>query len=280
MEEIMIENYDQIGYWTEVKLDIVREYAGAYSRIMAAQQSPSLHHIYIDAFAGAGVHISKSTGQYVPGSPLNALLISPPFKEYHLIDLDSSKANSLRVITNGNSKVTVYEGDCNLILLRDVFPHAKYEEYHRALCLLDPYGLDLNWEVIAEAGRMRSMDIFLNFPVQDMNRNVLWRNPDPVTPEQKERMTAFWGDDSWRQIAYDTTGNLFGLPIKQTNESIANAFRDRLKKVAGFAYVPEPMPMCNSMNSVVYYLFFASQKPVAQNIVRNIFNKYRCKGTQ
>ncbi len=25
--------YDEIGYWSEVKLDIVREYAAAYSKI-------------------------------------------------------------------------------------------------------------------------------------------------------------------------------------------------------------------------------------------------------
>jgi len=274
----MIGNFDEIGYWTEVKLDIIREYAGAYSRIMAAQRGPVLYHVYIDAFAGAGVNISKSTGQYVPGSPLNALLISPPFREYHLIDLDRSKANSLRGLTSGNPKVKVYEGDCNQILLRDVFPLTKFEDYRRALCLLDPYGLHLNWDVIAEAGRMRSVDIFLNFPVEDMNRNVLWRNPDSVDPTQVERMTAFWGDESWRKVAYDTTGNLFGWPQKQPNDAIARAFQERLQKVAGFAYVPEPIPMRNSKNAVVYYLFFASQNPVAKKIVGQIFNKYRDRG--
>jgi three-Cys-motif partner protein len=70
--------FDEIGYWSEVKLDIVKEYAAAYSKILSAQKSPSLHHIYIDAFAGSGIHISKSTGEYVQGSPMNALLIRPP----------------------------------------------------------------------------------------------------------------------------------------------------------------------------------------------------------
>ena len=80
--------FDEIGYWSEVKLDIVKEYAAAYSRILAAQTSPTLNHIYIDAFAGAGVHISKRTGEFVPGSPFNALNVQPPFGEYHFIDLD------------------------------------------------------------------------------------------------------------------------------------------------------------------------------------------------
>ncbi len=37
------------------------------------------------------------------------------------------------------------------------------------------------------------------------------------------------------------------------------------------------MPMRNSKGVIVYYLFFASNKPVAANIVTDIFNKYRKK---
>ena len=36
-----------------------------------------------------------------------------------------------------------------------------------------------------------------------------------------------------------------------------------------------PLPMKNKKNAVVYYLFFASQKPVAQKIITAIFDKYR-----
>lgn len=270
--------YDEIHYWSEVKLDIIKEYAGAYSRILNAQKNPSLYHVYLDAFAGAGMHVSKATGGFVKGSPLNALLIEPPFKEYHLVDLDSAKIDSLRKISAEYPNVTIHEGDCNTLLLEKVFPRVKYKDYKRALCLLDPYGLHLNWEVIRTAGQMQSIEIFLNFPVADMNRNVLWGNPEKVDQQQAARLTAFWGDESWRKAAYSRTGNLFGWEEKTDNESMAEAFRTRLKKVAGFAYVPEPMPMRNKKGAVVYYLFFASQKPVAADIVKDIFKKYRTKG--
>jgi three-Cys-motif partner protein len=271
--------YDEINYWSEMKLDIIKEYAGAYSKIMTAQLKPPLYHVYIDAFAGAGIHISKSTGEFVPGSPLNALLINPPFKEYHLIDLDGEKVGSLRRIAKDYQDVTIYEGDCNNLLVEKVLPRANYNEYKRALCILDPYGLHLNWEVIKLAGQMKSIEIFLNFPVADMNRNVLWRNPDKVDPQQAARMTAFWGDETWRQAAYNTTGNLFGWEEKTDNDSVAQAFRLRLKKDAGFKYVPEPVPMRNSVGAIVYYLFFASQKPVAANIITYIFNIYKDRGS-
>ena len=270
--------FDEINYWSEVKLDIVREYAQAYSKILSSKKQASLYHIYVDAFAGAGIHISKSTGEFVSGSPLNALLVDPPFCEYYFIDLDGDKANSLRSFTANHSNVHVYEGDCNKLLLSEVFPRAEHKSYKRALCLLDPYGLHLNWEVIQTAGQMKSVEIFLNFPMADMNRNILRRNPENVAPAQIARMNSFWGDNSWREAAYDTTQNLFGLELKTGNIPIVEAFQERLRTVAGFKYVPEPIPMRNSKGAVVYYLFFASQKPVAMNIVEQIFNKYRNKG--
>ena len=51
----------EIGYWSEVKLDIIREYAAAYSTILIAQRRPALKHVYIDAFSGAGFHVAKGT---------------------------------------------------------------------------------------------------------------------------------------------------------------------------------------------------------------------------
>lgn len=224
------------------------------------------------------MHLSKSTCEYVQGSPLNALLINPPFKEHHLIDWDNKKVDSLKSLTEKHANVTIYDGDCNALLLGKVFPHAKYEEYKRALCLLDPYGLHLNWDVMLTAGQMKSIEIFLNFPVMDMNMNVLWSDPSKVDPEQAGRMTAFWGDESWRKAAYNTTGHLFGWEEKTDNAAIAEAFRQRLKTVAGFSFVPEPIPMRNTKGAVVYYLFFASQNKAGETIVTDIFKKYRNRG--
>jgi three-Cys-motif partner protein len=270
--------YDVVNYWSEIKLDIVRDYASAYSHILSTRQRPTLTHIYIDAFAGAGTHIARSTGDFIPGSPLNALRVVPPFKEYHFIDLDAGKADSLRSIAGSRPNVWVYEGDCNSLLLEKVFPRVRFESYRRGLCLLDPYGLHLNWTVIAEAGHMKSLEVFINFPVMDMNRNVLHNDPDSADAKQAARMTAFWGDETWHDAAYNTEGNLFGWEEKTGNEALAEAFRKRLQKVAGFAYVPIPVPMRNSKGATVYYLFFASQQPVAEKIVKDIFDKYRNRG--
>jgi three-Cys-motif partner protein len=274
--------FDEIGYWSEVKLDIIRKYAAAYSSILSSRKKPSFKHFYIDAFAGAGVHKAKASDRLVAGSPTNALAIEPPFHEYHFIDLNPSKVARLEELTKARANVHVHSGDCNQILLEEVLPRVKYEEYRRGLCLLDPYGLDLDWRVIAKAGQMKSIEIFLNFPVLDMNRNVLWRTREGVSAARKKRLSTFWGDESWRTAAYKPAAQseMFG-PIpdeKVTNEEIAEVFRRRLRDVAGFAHVPAPMAMRNSNNAIVYYLYFASQKPVAKEIVEDIFRMYRNRG--
>lgn len=272
------QKYDEIGYWSVVKLDIIKEYASAYTRIMAAQHDPSFTYIYIDAFAGSGRHISRRTREFIPGSPLNALNIEKPFHEYHFIDLNNVKVAQLESVAGERDDVFIYHGDCNVILMEQVLPLADYSKYRRALCILDPYGLHLNWEIIRTAGKMKSIEIFLNFPVMDINMNVLKHDQSKVDREQMDRMNAFWGDESWREIAYmkSKQRSLFGneREEKTTNAALEAGFRRRLKEVAGFKYVPEPMPMKNSNDAIVYYPYFASQKPAAKDLVNDIFKKY------
>lgn len=273
---------DEIGRWTEVKLDILKRYATEYSKILHNQTNPPFFHVYIDAFAGAGFHLSKATGEMVLGSPLNALLVEPPFREYHLIDLDGDRVQGLREIVGPRTDVFLYEGDSNQKLLKEVFPRVRRDDfsrggYKRGLCLLDPYGLTLDWKVIREAGTMQSLDIFINFPIYAININVLRHNPTSALPGEVEKMTRYWGDESWRQVAYEKSSpDLFGNTDleKVSNERFADAFRARLKDVAGFKRVPKPLPMFNSKGSIVYYLFFASQKDTAEDIVTYIFDKF------
>ncbi len=274
-----IERLDVVGYWTEIKLQIIQEYAKAYAQVLNKQRLIK-HVAYIDGFAGAGVHISKESGEVIEGSPARALSIQPRFTHYHFVEMNPARVERLRGMSP-KEDVSVYQGDCNEVLLQQVFPKCRYEGFRRALCLLDPYALNPNWEVVETAGKMRSIEIFLNFMIMDANMNVLWNNPDTVPMDQAARMTKFWGDDSWRSSAYKTEQGLFGpMEEKAPNESVVAAYRKRLKEIAGFKHVPEPLPMCNTRGAVVYYLFFASQNSTGNKIAEHIFKKYRDRVTR
>ena len=207
--------FEEVGQWSEIKLEILEKYGAAYAKILGATR---LKKFYIDGFSGAGRHLSKQSGQEIEGSPARALRISPRFDRYYFIDMNPQKTAYLQRLCDGRSDVSIHTGDCNAHLTNEVLPKIKFELYNRALCLLDPYGLHLDWEVMLQAGQSKAIDIFLN---------------------------------------------------------IVEAFQKRLKDVAGFKFVPDPLPMRNSNNAVVYYLFFASQQPVAEDIITDIFKKYR-----
>lgn len=268
---------DELGEWSVLKLDIVEKYGHAYTTAFN-NRGARLKKFYIDGFSGAGVHLVKKTRTQIEGSPARALRVTPPFDGFHFIDLDPAKANHLRNLCEGRQDVEVHTEDANQCL-KTLLPTIQYSDYKRALCLLDPYGLHLDWEIAQIAGQLGTIDMFLNFPIMDMNRNTLLWKPELAEPDDVARMTRFWGDESWKQVAWmeSKQPDMFRVtePEKQPNKVIAEAFRERLKKVAGFAYVPEPLPMTNKKNVVLYYLFFAAKNPAAANIIKGIFQRAR-----
>lgn len=279
---------DEIGDWSIDKLAILKSYAEQYSQVLQNQRASSgerrFRYGYIDGFAGAGEHVRKETHEIVPGSPLNALKVKHGFDEYHFVDIDPSRVARLRKLAGNDAHVTVHHGDCNTVLLDEVLPRYRYEDFARALCFLDPYGMHVSWDVLKRAGTMRSIEIFLNFPIADINRNAKRAKLEDVEFEHRKRMTTLWGDETWHAAMFtksrqQTFFELFGDSTPEMenagNDGLAAAFMERLKSAAGFMYVPQPVPMKNSKNAIVYYLFFASNNETGYRIANHIFKKYR-----
>lgn len=269
--------FDKINKWSEVKLDIIQAYAIPYMKIM---RNNKFNACYIDGFSGAGEHIRKNSGVRVAGSPSRVMSIPQPFDTYHFVDLDGDKTKYLREICRKNFphiNAVIETGDCNDVLLR-ILPKYSWGKLDRLFCLLDPYGLHLNWNVIEKMGHMGIVDLILHFPIMDINRNAIWHNPDRVSANGIQRMNSFWGDSTWRDIAYRESlqKDMFGSPIqeKQNNNVLITAFQKRLKNKGQFEFVPKPMPLKNKTNAAIYYLFFASQNKIANKIATYLFTKY------
>jgi three-Cys-motif partner protein len=160
----MTTEIDEIGYWSEIKLEILEKYAKPYNQILLKNQ---FHPSYIDGFAGAGHHKAKGSSRLIEGSPTRALGVDPPFERFFFVDSDADRVSRLKRIAGNRPNVHVYQGDCNDVLVDGIFPRISYARRERALCILDPYGLQLNWETIRAAGNSKAIEIFLNFPVMD-----------------------------------------------------------------------------------------------------------------
>ena len=268
-------NKDEIGPWSEIKLDILRDYAAPYSRIL---KSNRFRHGYIDAFAGPGLHVKKAGGEEVLGSPLVALGIQPPFYEYHFIDLDGEKVDFLRTQVGSRPDVKFYNADCNQVMLESVLPRFSFAQRTRALCVLDPYKLTLDWKVVCAAGSSGAVEVFINFPIMQMNRNCKHEHTSRILPGELEAMDCFWGDRSWHSAMFRPSAqtNLFGDEEmdKTENRDLVTAYCKRLKEVAKFSFVADPLPMRNSRNAIVYYLIFAGPNETGWRIVQDIYRKY------
>ena len=166
---------------------------------------------------------------------------SPPFDGFYFIDMNPKKTSCLQKTCEGRSDVQIHTGESTAYLTQEVLPKIQYRNFNRALCLLDPYGLHLDWEVMRLAGQSQAVDMFLNFPVMDMNCNAIWHHPEKVPRDGIDRMNRFWGDELWRAAAYAESPqmSMFGPElVKQPNDAIVAAFMKRLQEVAGFSFVP------------------------------------------
>jgi three-Cys-motif partner protein len=132
--------FDEIGIWSELKLEIVEQYGAAYTK--AFSHTPNLKKYYIDGFSGAGVHVAKRTKAQIEGSPARALKISPPFDGFYFIDMDADKTAYLEKLCANRKDVHIYTGDTNPYL-KTLLPTIQYEKFNRALCLLDLTGCTL-----------------------------------------------------------------------------------------------------------------------------------------
>jgi three-Cys-motif partner protein len=174
--------------------------------------------------------------------------------------------------------VHFHSGDCNTILVDKVFPLIDYRQYRRALCFLDPYGLDVRWGVLEAAGQQGTIDLLLNFSIMNLNRNALPASRNALTDVHRERMELAWGA-GWEEELYAPTPepDLFEEQYEKIEqERIVTAYGNRLVHLAGFKFCSEPILFVNSKNAPLYYLLFASpNQKAAKNISSYLVKKYR-----
>lgn len=264
---------DELHAWSLVKLDILSTYLPKYTQIL--KNFGFSKRAYVDAFAGAGSALKKKTGHGVETSPLRALAVDPAFSELHFVEHNRRKAEHLAKSVAHDKRATVHRGDCNVVL-KDILPKYRWEDRWRVFCFLDPYGMQLSWDIVQLCGSLKTAEVLINFPIEGINRNVLRNDQSKVHPNTIAAMNKIWGDESWREASRSPQSSLFSLMgeeddwLKGSNQQLADAFRERLKKVAGFECVPKPAEMRNSRGAIVYYLFFAGPKKSGADITGHL----------
>lgn len=286
------------GYWTDKKLELVHKYLRAYTIIFDRNpKAQNLHTIYLDAFAGTGYRNLPSTHEenllvelgeeetqdFLKGSARIALEVAPPFKEYIFIEKDPEYAHELEnlrvefLATRPN--IDIHKENANTFL-RTWLQNMNWR-FTRAVVFLDPYGMQVDWEIIELIGRTKAIDLWLLFPLGVAVNRLLTRSAPP-TEKWADALTRIFGTDAWQQAFYPRKKQLtlFGeeeIQAKQANfESIGQFFLQRLQTVFT-AVAPNPFVLTNSKNNPLYWLYFASGNPkgapTAVKIARDILGK-------
>ncbi|MBU4284832.1 three-Cys-motif partner protein TcmP [Patescibacteria group bacterium] len=269
------DQFDEVGRWSEDKLSLLKKYLEAYTKIMKNQRWCKGYY-YIDAFAGTGKPKARDEKRFIDGSPCCALSIKNPFTAYFFIEKEKWRIKKLESIKRRfkDLEIIIKNDDCNEVLTK-LIPQFPYSSFKRVLVFLDPFGMNISWEIIEQAAKIKTIEIFLNMPIMAINRACLLNNPSKLTQKHIERMNRFWGNNDWQNIMYIDASTLFG-PIKIKDyidgKKLSEYFIKRLKSV--FEYVSLPLIMRNSKNTPLYCLIYAGHNDKAKKIVEDIFKHF------
>ncbi len=221
-----------VGPWAEAKLDSLEAYLEFYCTALSKQP---FKRIYIDAFAGACVAQVRgrdATGgpffydpadeearrDFIFGSPVRALELQRGFHHHYFFDLDTTRAEFLRTITAGRGDVTVENGDCNPLICK-LAPSLKRPDL-RGVAFLDPYGAHLEWATLEALADTGTMEVVINFPVAMAINRLITRSGD-VPQTWSDQLTACFGTEEWREVAYSSEPDLFGGEVTTKKYDVA-----------------------------------------------------------
>lgn len=264
------------GDWTKEKLTIIEDYLQFYVNALSKQK---VQLIYIDAFAGSG-KTELQSGETIDGSALISLKYN--FDKYYFIELDEERSRCLNEEINTRfhekkDKVKVITGDSNSEL-KKLF--RSLTVYQRGVMFLDPYAMQLEWDVLETAKQTNILDIWYLFPLNALTRNLYKKMSMPIAT--KNKVTQILGTNEWEKELYHQSAQLsiFGdEPLERVNfDRLVDFVRQRL--INSFPYVsPQSRMLKNSNNSPMFILFFMmtnkSGKAIGlgSKVVTDIFNK-------
>ncbi len=289
------------GRWTEEKLDAFEKYVNVYLTIMNSyREKNDWKLIYFDGFAGSGSR-SEDDNQgvsdlmhdlfnddYIDEEELNTYkgaaervlgIEQTGFDWYYFIDKDKASSQQLeerlaRFKSNRNLVFRTSDANEQIAMLANSLHNNKNLA---SLVLLDPFGMQVDWESIAQLKGTRT-DLWILIPTGVIVNRLLDRKGEMT---HIEKLTSFFGkdEDFLRDYFYKkrTVETLFGETeivekVKQPIEMIAKLYIEQLNTI--FDHVTEkPLVLYNSRSTPIFHFACASNNSTAIKIAGQIISK-------
>ncbi len=270
------------GEWTEKQLDAFSNYLEAYLGI--SPQNPYWRTIYFDGFSGNGAAKPVEAPLWYPpgaaateeswykGSAERVIRLDKSFDYYYFVHNHES-INALKTKVTGLAEA---EGKTILFRHRECGREIKHlseamkSDDYSALLLLDPFGMQIEWDAIATLKGTRS-DLWICMPTSVMVNRFLGATGKL---ENLEPLESFFGlsveeirDELQRnekQITLFAEDERAGN-ITRSLHHLANLYIRQLRTI--WQHVTEtPITLSNGQNQPVYHFLFATNNPAAATL--------------
>lgn len=256
-------------------------------------------YYYIDAFAGTGISELRTSSisdsaplldlvegysedheneEFLDGSALVSIQIENPFTGYVFIEKNPDRAaklaHSVKGLEISPKRVRIYQQDAISVLRERVLNSPAVDwRRHRAVVFLDPFAMQVSWEIIEALAATKAIEVIINFPLGMGIRRLLHRNPK-LPRNRKDYLNHYFGSPEWYDIVYASSGNLFGeetpTKVPDAEKKLAVWYRKRLKSVFGYATAPRLIR--NTKGSHLYCLYWAGPNATGYKIADHIMN--------
>ena len=279
------------GEWSKKKLMILDDYLGFYTK--ALKNQPFQLH-YIDAFAGSGTHVTKTSKkaegfweeeqEVFVGSVRRALAAEPTFDVYHFNDIKAAHILELQKIRAEYPEldIRITHMDANEIVPKLCRQMGVSD---RAILFLDPYATQVNWETVRAVAQSKRVDLGLLFPISALAR---------MTPKEKVKIPADWkdtvtrllGTTAWEDQIYHTPAapaidDMFGgvgeaSQQRLSIDSLGTWVHDRLRQE--FEFVSRPFELKNKGNLLfLFFLAVSNPEPKVHKLAYKVLYSMRKK---
>jgi three-Cys-motif partner protein len=265
------------GPWTEVKVNVIRDYLQSYQ---IALKNTQFHRSYIDDGTWRQQDTSfgplwefeeeeKIAVELVrDGSALVAIGVEPPFDRYVFNDLNSDRIATLdqRAAERGLPKNSIETNSLDANQFIHDFCGRLNSKRERGVVLLDPWGMQLNWATIECVAKTQCLDMWYLFPTQSVVRML----PRSGLPQQNwcDKLDVCLGTREWRTEFYRPSfreADLFGTADEQLDRNVSfsnvEAFIVRQLRAEFKGGVLDNPLRLGPRNKPIFSFCFASSNP-------------------
>ncbi len=265
INKILHDDYPDFFFWnyeeqTKVKHKVLYEYLKVwFTKLGVGGQNIN----YYDGFSGCGAYYDYNNYEIGWGSPIIAHKAAIDTNrslncKFYFNEYENENIKNLKEVINYNKILTI-----NNIYSQDTFNNNinnfldKLEKNPvPTFFMIDPYGIDVNFEVIKRIMQIPKTEVLLNFMYNFFNRFI-------TNSQNEDAINKFYGNTNWQEF------RKYNGQLKES--SLVNLYREQLKEFSKYVY--QYRLSFSEQNKTYYYLFHMTQNINGCLLMKRAFSK-------